>query len=204
MAEPVEALYIWAFLATAGAVAFPQPPLPKSPEKMKKPQWLKKRSNDEPGPSSGRRPSRRSSCRPLPPPPRAQDFVEPQATGDRRRYVTLLECMGWWAEGRGCDNRAVSLPAGWHLNPANVSVPPLPQEGTALQEEMRRCIKDLPTRQRVDLAYQQEDFWREFLAWEQSAVEVHLPWRFFIGSRVEGPPLRGVSTSVSLFVAMGQ
>jgi hypothetical protein len=50
-----------------------------------------------------------------------------------------------------------------------VTVPPPPQEWSTLQDEMRCRISNLPTRHRVNLAYQREGFWREFLAWEHRA-----------------------------------
>jgi hypothetical protein len=63
----------------------------------------------------------------------------------------------------------MSLPVGWHLNPANVPVPPPPQEGLELEDAMRLRINKLPTRLCMDLAYHREDFWHEFFAWEHRA-----------------------------------
>jgi hypothetical protein len=63
----------------------------------------------------------------------------------------------------------MSLPVGWHLNPANVPVPPPPQEGLELKEAMRLCINKFPARLYIDHAYHREDFWHEFFMWEHKA-----------------------------------
>jgi hypothetical protein len=93
---------------------------------MKMPSWLKKTNNDAEASSSPRH--RRSQSFPpspallrgLPPAPRPRQ---------NRRYVPLDECEQQWRDREGIDHNDVSLPTGWHLIRARLSVLQMPQQG---------------------------------------------------------------------------
>jgi hypothetical protein len=99
---------------------------------MKTPSWLKKtKNNGEAGSSSSARRCRStSSLAPslllcdLPPAPKPKDYrVIVARTRLDRLCVPLDECEQRWRDGEDIDHYDVSLPAGWHLNHARVSIP---------------------------------------------------------------------------------
>jgi hypothetical protein len=67
------------------------------------------------------------------------------------------------------DHPDISLPHGWHLNPARVSVPPAPLVGLRLDAEMHHRIRNLPQSPREDRQYRNKQFWYDFLNWEHTA-----------------------------------
>jgi hypothetical protein len=58
--------------------------------------------------------------------------------------VPLEECKQLWEANRGVDYPDVSLPNGWYLNCARVSIPPVLEEGPDLDAEIHCRIQDLP------------------------------------------------------------
>jgi hypothetical protein len=93
----------------------------------------------------------RALLRQLPPAPRPEDYVGRGATIDEspswerdRRYVRLEECEALWAANQSVNHPDVSLPHGWHLNHARVSVLLAPPVGPRLDAEIRRRISNLP------------------------------------------------------------
>jgi hypothetical protein len=58
--------------------------------------------------------------------------------------MRLEECEALWAANLSVDHPHVSLPHGWHLNPARVPVPLAPLVGPRLDVEIHRRIRNLP------------------------------------------------------------
>jgi hypothetical protein len=83
--------------------------------------------------------------------------------------MPLEEREQLWQDNKGIDHPDVSLPHDWHLNHANVLVPPVPEEGPKLTAEIRRSIQNLPELLRCKRMYQNPQFWYDFLAWEHTA-----------------------------------
>jgi hypothetical protein len=82
--------------------------------------------------------------------------------------MRLEECEELWVANQSVDRPDVSLPHGWHLNPARVMVPPPPPLGPRLDAEIRRCICNLPQSVREDRKYRNRRFWYDFLNWEST------------------------------------
>jgi hypothetical protein len=64
------------------------------------------------------------------------------------------ECEALWKANESVDHPDVSLPYGWHLNRARVSVLPPPETGPKLDAEMHRRIRNLPKAMRCNHMYQ--------------------------------------------------
>jgi hypothetical protein len=107
------------------------------------------------------------------------------------RYVSKDECEALWEANLSVDHPDISLPHGWHLNCARVSVLPPPDTGPKLDAEMRCWIRKVPEAMRCDRMYQNRQFWYDFLAWEHTAHQRsafhgdYQPWEAF---PVEDPP----------------
>jgi hypothetical protein len=82
--------------------------------------------------------------------------------------VCLKECEALWAANQSIDHPDVSLPHGWHLDPARVLVPPVPPVGPRLDAEMCRRIRNLPQSMRQDRKYRNRRYWWDFLNWEHT------------------------------------
>jgi hypothetical protein len=69
--------------------------------------------------------------RDLPPVPRPNDYLQQpgqvvlddDAPNRDRCYVLVDECERRWQDGEGIDHNVLSLPIGWHLTRARVSLP---------------------------------------------------------------------------------
>jgi hypothetical protein len=55
-----------------------------------------------------------------------------------------------------------------------MSVPPPPQDGLALDAEIRHRVKQLPEAMRNDHAYNRRDLWCGFLAWEYNTWQASM------------------------------
>jgi hypothetical protein len=73
--------------------------------------------------------------------------------------VRLKECEALWGANQSVDHPDVSLPHGWHLNPARVPVPPTLPVGPRLDVEMRCRIRNLPHSMREDHKYRNRRYW---------------------------------------------
>jgi hypothetical protein len=67
--------------------------------------------------------------------------------------VRLKECEVLWTANQSVDHPDISLPHGWYLNPARVTVPPAPLVGPRLDAKMCRRIRNLPQSMREDRKY---------------------------------------------------
>jgi hypothetical protein len=98
--------------------------------------------------------------RDLPPAPRPNDYLQQlghvvlddDAPNQDRCYVLVDECERRWRDGEGIDHHVVSLPIGWHLTRARVSLSQVPK----LVAEIRRRIRNLPETRRVEHKYNNE------------------------------------------------